>query len=326
MATLLALALLATPEIRVEGGVPAEAAAVAAAAWERIEQLTGAEGLAAPASPTPIRIGTASILPPAVASTSHPGQILLREGLASRGAAAAALRHEMAHQFLFQVCAAASADRLFHEAFAIATSGEVVDWGREDGTYLSLAKALRDLSRAPSLDSRSSRRALARLLSEAPVPARGRLPPALSRRFPACEAGARWNPLRPEDLASDLAPTADALVVISRHSGEVIRSAGAAALPMPFGSTLKPFLIAGAPGPTPVLTARRGQGAWRCGAAMPNRMDAATALLRSCNGWFLDWAARDPRVVTFGKWGPALLALGLSGTSSDASEAIGIRP
>jgi hypothetical protein len=59
---------------------------------------------------------------------------------------------------------------------------------------------------------------------------------------------------------------------------------------------------------------------------MPDEMDAATALLRSCNGWFLDWAAREPELVRLGAWGPALTALGLSALPADASEAIGVRP
>ena len=83
-----------------------------------------------------------------------------------------------------------------------------------------------------------------------------------------------------------------------------------------------------APESLPGIPARvfLGPSAWRCGEAMPPRMDAAEALLRSCNGWFLAWAAEDARVVTFGRWGPALLELGLSGLPSDASEAIGVRP
>jgi hypothetical protein len=55
-------------------------------------------------------------------------------------------------------------------------------------------------------------------------------------------------------------------------------------------------------------------------------MDAATALLRSCNGWFLDWARREPGAVGFGRWGAVLTALGLTGLPTDASQAIGVRP
>jgi hypothetical protein len=55
-------------------------------------------------------------------------------------------------------------------------------------------------------------------------------------------------------------------------------------------------------------------------------MDASTALLRSCNGWFLDWAATEPRAAHLGAWGAVLVSLGLSALPSDASEAIGLRP
>jgi hypothetical protein len=52
------------------------------------------------------------------------------------------------------------------------------------------------------------------------------------------------------------APAADALVVLSRHSGEVLLLEGAGRLPMPLGSTLEPFMVADAPGPAARL------GAW----------------------------------------------------------------
>jgi hypothetical protein len=148
----------------------------------------------------------------------------------------------------------------------------------------------------------------------------------LARRLGRCEDGARWEPLRAGDLAGDAAPAGDALVVLSRHGGEALVVEGAAAVPLPFGSTLKPFLVAGAAGPTPLLAPSAARPGWRCGDTLPERMDAATALLRSCNGWFLDWAARDPAAVRLGAWGPALTALGLSALPSDAAEAIGIRP
>ena len=272
-------------------------------------------------------------LPPGQAGLSEPGLIRLREGMAGlQGRDGApllgtlALRHEVAHQLLFEACPAASSDRLFHEAFAVTVSGELQSWLslEEDGGYLSLSQALSTLSVAKSLDSPKSRRALARLLTEAPA-RRGRLPLPLARLLPRCEAGASWTPLRPEDLASD-GPPDDALVVLSRHSGEVILAEGAAAAPLPFGSTLKPFLLAGARRPPPALRPDPLRPAWHCGASMPDLMDAATALLRSCNGWFMDFAAKDPEVVRFGAWGPALRALGLTGLPADAAEAIGVRP
>ncbi|HET9552852.1 MAG TPA: hypothetical protein VFP50_07780 [Anaeromyxobacteraceae bacterium] len=325
-AALLSLLLLAPPELRVDASVPAGAAAVLERAWADVEALARADGLEPPGAPRPIAVGTAPALPPGVAAASRPGFIGLRAGLPLAGAGATALRHEAAHQLLFEACPAAQGDRLFHEAFAIAASGELADWSRaEEGAYLPLAGALEALARAPDLDAPAARRAVARLLADAP-PRAGHLPAPLALRLGGCGAGARWSPLRPEELASDRSPAADALVVLSRHSGELLVAEGAASLPMPFGSTLKPFMVAGAPGPTPRLAPDRTQPGWRCGDALPERMDAATALLRSCNGWFLDWAGATPHAARLGAWGPVLVALGLPALPADASEAIGIRP
>jgi hypothetical protein len=330
-AAALALALLAPPPFRVEPGVPPEAAGVAAAAWEALERLLAAEGVPEVSSPRPIRIALAPGLRPGSAAASRPGAIALRPNLAA-ARRAAALRHEIAHQMLFEACPAASGDRLFHEAFAVATSGEIGDW-TEDGRYVSLARALEALGRARDLDAPTARRALARLIADAPPPSPalplggggpvGRLPWALAHRLTHCDAGSRWVAMRPEELADPRDGAADALVVLSRHSGQVLVARGAATSPLPFGSTLKPFLLAGASEVPPRIAPRPG---WRCGGTAPGGMDAATALLRSCNGWFLEWAARAPEVVRLGAWGPALIALGLSALPGDASEAIGIRP
>ena len=64
----------------------------------------------------------------------------------------------------------------------------------------------------------------------------------------------------------------------------------------------------------------------RGGDDLPPKMDLPAALLRSCNGYFLDWAARAPGISSYGAWGPALVALGLSRLPSDITEAIGLRP
>ena len=76
----------------------------------------------------------------------------------------------------------------------------------------------------------------------------------------------------------------------------------------------------------PRLAPDPARAVWRCGEALPGRLDAAEALLRSCNGWFLDWAAQVPEVARLGRWGPVLVALGLSAIPADAAEAIGVRP
>jgi hypothetical protein len=326
-----ALLLAATPAFHAEGGLPAELEPAAAGAWEELGALLAAEGVALPPAPRPVRIVPAEALRPGEAGLSRLGVVAVRPGLpAARGLLA--LRHEVAHQLLLEACPPASGDRLFHEAFALSASGELAAWaaGEEDRGYLPLARALELLDRArarpdaPGLDGPEARRALARLLSESPAP-RGRLPPPLARHLSRCEPGAAWSPLTPQELAGEV-PAADALVVLSRHSGEVLSAEGAARVPLPFGSTLKPFLLAGAAQPPPTLRPDPSRLPWRCGEGLPPEVDAPTALLRSCNGWFLDWAEREPDVITLGAWGPALLALGLSALPADGAEAIGIRP
>jgi hypothetical protein len=331
--------IVAPPAFRAEGGVPREAEAAAARAWDEEAALLAAEGVAVPSDPRSVRIVPASP-GPGRAGVSSLGVIGLRLDLPGLPGAAGggppgpgtlALRHEVAHQLLLEACPAASGDRLFHEAFALAASGELQTWAaaEERGPYLSLARALETLERAArsagerGIDGAGARRALARLLSEAPAPP-GRLPAVLARPLSRCEAGAAWVPFRPPDLAGDV-PAADALVILSRHSGEVLRAEGASSVPLPFGSTLKPFLLAGAAGPTPVFRTDPADPAWRCGSNVPPRMDASTALLRSCNAWFLAWAAQAPAVVRMGAWGPALTALGLSRVPSDPGEAIGVK-
>ncbi|MFO0581156.1 MAG: SpoIID/LytB domain-containing protein [Anaeromyxobacter sp.] len=311
----------AVPELRLEGDLGPGVATAAARGWESAARALQAEGLVA-ADPRPIRLRRAP--PGGAAGESVPGLVELGPGVAGPGDARGegVVRHELAHQLLFAACPSASADRLFHEAFALAVSGELEGWLA--GPYLPVAGALHRVTRAGSLTSSDVRRALARLVAEAPRPA-GRLPVALARRLGACGAGARWAPLRPEELASADATAADALVVLSRHSGEVLASEGAATLPLPFGSTLKPFLLAGARSPAPRLAPDPARPGWACG-DLDGPMDAATALLRSCNGWFLDWAAATPEVARLGGWGPALRALGLSALPADAPEAIGVRP
>lgn len=324
-AALLALLTAAPPEVRLERGAPDRAARVVVEAWAEVERLARADGLQPPASIRPIAIGLEGSLPAGVAARSRPGFLGLRPGLPSGALERSALRHEAAHLFLFEACPAAQADRLFHEAFAAAATGELAAWSGDDEGYLPMASALEVLARPASLDTPAARRALARLLGESP-PRPGRLPASLARRLGACEPGAPWALLLPEELARDAGAVADALVIVSRHTGEVLLREGAATLPMPFGSTLKPFLVAGAAGPPPRLAPNPALAGWRCGDGLPDRMDAATALLRSCNGWFLDWARQDPGAPRLGPWGPVLAALGLSALPADASEAIGVRP
>lgn len=232
------------------------------------------------------------------------------------------LRHELAHQLLLVNCPAATDDRLFHEAFAVATSGELDAW--IDGPYLSTPQAARLLNQSQDLDTPDRRRALSRLLSES-EPDVGGLPKVLRKRLNACASHARWQePLTVAELtAGNAAETADAWLVLNRHSGEVLESRGAANLPMPFGSTLKPF-IAAAGVNAPILPSEPRRDVWACGDALPKTMGLKEALSRSCNGYFLDW--NDPTARTFGSFGPLFLALGMGRLPNDMAEAIGAKP
>jgi hypothetical protein len=296
--------------------------AQAAAAWQefaaRWEEATGA---AVSGSALTIHIAIATGLPGSEAGQSAPGRIALRPGLSGERRALA-VRHEIAHQLLWEACPQGAEDRFFHEAFAIAMSGELDAW--TDAGYLSVAQARSLLSKSRSLDTTDARRGIARLLANDPSP----LPQALVRRMRACADGAPWRgPMTVAELNdTPLESAADSFVVLSRHSGEVLASEGDAGIPMPFGSTLKPFVVAGATGTAPVLPRDPARAEWACGDAMPDAIGVEAALLRSCNGYFLDWAKKDPSISRFGAFGPLLLDLGLARLPSSAPEAIGLRP
>ena len=253
---------------------------------------------------------------------SVPGVISLRQavvGVLSQDERVA-LKHEVAHQFLLRACAAASDDRLFHEGFALSASGELARW-KEDG-YQSLSEAAKTLSAAKSVDPPAARKALARMLAETEV-ANDLFPMAVRSRFGSCDGKGAWPTLTIEALAMVRPGGEAATVVMSRHSGEVLWSKGELATPRPFGSTLKPFLLA-ASSARPRWRRGRRNPEWACGAAVPS-MSAQQALLRSCNGYFLDWAQASPGVERFGTWGPVLTTLGLARLPQDMSEAIGLR-
>ncbi len=314
IAAALALALAAAPSIQSEGPGAAPLAQAAANAWASIEARALGAGLGV-TEPAPFRIRAGADLPAGRAGDSVPGLVSLRALAPDH--LASALRHEVAHQFLWQACPPARADELFHEAFALWASGEIESWN-EGHPHLGLRAAREALAGARRLDTARARRALSRLLA-AEEGAPGALPAVLARRVARCEAGARWAPLDAAEFGVRAA--VDALVAVSRHSGEVLLSEGEPDRPLAFGSTLKPFLVAGASS-TPRLRPGRGPD-WSCGETTGS-MDAAHALARSCNGWFLDWLARDPSAARFGAWGPVLRSLSLPRLPRDGEEATGL--
>jgi len=321
----LALALAAAPSFELAPGLEPAApiAREANAGWRDLADTWSDVTGTRPPSPK-LRLERGDDLAPDRAGASRIGVVELRasrDGLLTTQMVVA-LRHELAHQMLWAACPAASDDALFHESFALATSGELAAWN--DGTYLSMGAAKRQLASSHSLDNRAARSALARLLANAQMD--HGLPRVLTVRLRRCADGTRWIPLTVDELTSIPLADGDALVVLSRHSGEALQLQGDANVPLPFGSTLKPFLAAGSFGSAPVLPVDAKREEWSCGDDAPKTMNVETALLRSCNGYFLDWAARDAKVAKLGAYGPVLKQLGLAHLPADGSEAIGLRP
>ncbi len=285
----LVLALvIGAPSFSVDPDVGATAAIERESArhWAALERLWVRTTGRAVKGPPNVRVHARRDFSAGFNGRSTPGVVQLRP---TRGAPTErqriALRHELAHQLLLAACPAAARDRLFHEAFAIWTSGEQENWLSE---HITVREARRRLRRG--IDDRpSTRAAIARVLAEADAER------ALTERMRDCEEG---PPLTIEALAQ-AAQFSDAMVVISRHSGEVLAHDGASALKMPFGSTLKPFVVS-AHGPGPELDVPADVPMWACHARGP-KMGAEEALLRSCNGYFLDWPALP---ADFGRYQP----------------------
>jgi hypothetical protein len=317
--------LAATPVFLTRGDVTPEAElrAEAEAAWKVLEARYVAEAGGAPArAPVNITLRRGEGMLPSRNGQGRPGVAELRQGTPGvlDGRLRVALRHELAHQLLWWACPASAEDRLFHEAFALSVSGELAEW--REAPYQSLASASAELARNPDVDTPRARRALARVLNEDTG-----FPKALTRRLRQCQDGARWAvPLSVDELAGvAVQAAASATVVLSRHSGEVLFSEGDIRAAMPYGSTLKPFVVAGSAAPPPVLSPRLEVPEWACGERLPGTVDVKTALVRSCNGYFLDWEGRGSAPRGFGPWGAVLAAVGLSSEPLDMADAIGLR-
>ncbi|NNB91222.1 hypothetical protein, partial [Corallococcus exiguus] len=330
-AVAVAVLLSASPTFVTRGDVTPEAdlRREAQAAWTSLETQYAAQAGGLPTrAPATVTIQKGTSLTPERNAQGRPGVVELRQNTPGvlDAKTRTALRHELAHQLLWWACPASSEDRLFHEAFALTVSGELPAW--RDGPYQSLSRAAKEVASAPAVDTPRARKGLARILGE-----HTGFPAALTRRLRQCHDGARWAaPLTVEELAdvAVLAPES-ATVVVSRHSGEVLFSEGDVRRAVPYGSALKPFLYAAGTAlasnedAPPLLAPRQGVQEWACGAGLPPKVDARLALLRSCNGWFLDWEATGLAPKAFGVWGPVLSAVGLTGLPSDMTEAIGLR-
>ncbi len=309
--------------------VPSAARGVVVDTWAQLNEHWWRVTSTPPPWNIELRVVSAASLPTQVAAHSRPGVIELRTSSSTSltSEQVLALRHEVVHQHLWASCPQRSRDRLFHEAIAVALSGEAAVWDSE--RYQTLPQTLSDLQTS-DLDTPRARRALARLVRESSTSTGVmRVPAVLQHAMRDCADDIARAPLQPTDLAAlDDVPTADVLVVINRHSGELVEQQGPIDLPLPFGSTLKPFLLAAALDrgvQLPRLPRRAQEPTWACGAATSSTMTASEALQFSCNGWFLDFAARDPQAHTLGAWGELLTSLGLSALPADMSEAIGAR-
>lgn len=323
-ASVVAVLLTATPTFVTRGDVTPESdlRREAEAGWAALEAVYAAEAGGAPVkAPASIVLQRGVALSPERNAQGRPGLVELRQNtpgvLDER--LRVALRHELTHQLLWWACPQSSEDRLFHEAFAVALSGELPAW--REGPYQSLSRAASELAAAPAVDSTRARRALARLLTETVG-----FPKALARRLRQCHDGARWVvPLSIDELADvEVRAAGPATVVVSRHSGEVLLSEGEVRRALPYGSALKPFVYAAGAG-HPVLAPRVDVQEWACGPGLPAKVDARTALLRSCNGYFLDWEAQGSAPKGFGAWEPVLAALGLTGAPVDMADVVGLR-
>ncbi len=299
--------------------------------WRQVNQNTSIRIPALRVRFSTTELGPKTRLKPGQSGAGIPGLVVVRQKHAGRldEQELIALRHEIAHQFLWAACPAASQDALFHEAFALATSGEMTYWA--DGPYLSLSQAKQQLETSPSLDRQSARRALARLLAETSAEyglAKPQSNHPLTRRLKICAGNSRWpGKMTPGEIASLQTPSGNALVLLSRHSGEILFAEGDYDWPMPFGSTLKPFFVAGAGDlkKAPQLKIDSNRVEWKCTLAPISTMNIQTALLRSCNGYFLDWASKKHSLFSFGPWQGVLLAAGLSSSPQNAAQAIGLQ-
>lgn len=231
------------------------------------------------------------------------------------------VRHELAHQWLLANCPRASEDRLFHELIAMAVAGE----GRIDPAVSvpSFDVAVKRLLAGVDLDSRPGRSALRRVLVDEPV---YRLPLLAERLLRRCHGAREWMALTVSDLVSSSPREPGAVLLLDRQALSVVWQEGDIDRQRPVGSTLKPFVVAGA-AQTPTLMSRQGAAEWACGKAMPSRLTADQALARSCNGYFLDWQAQQSKpnlTLGFGAALPWLKRSGLTGEVHDVRDAIGL--
>jgi hypothetical protein len=318
----LILARTARPEsdLRFEPSIPAGAArrweADARRLWPTWETRFG---IAAPRPALRVVSREAPSLPDDLGRTRG-GLVELNASL-PHGASDAVFRHELAHVFFESACPGLAAKApVLSEAFALHASGDAARRLATESGYPSLPVARDRLvsgdaspGAGGTAATAATARALVRVLGRAGQDARwdGVFARVLGTcRDDSFSTSAALVVFRDAVREEEPAPVARTdFLLLDGLSGETLAEDGRPDARFPTGSILKPSLVAFVPAllaPRPA----RDDAAWRCPRAIPagEEMDWATALRRSCNGFFLD-AGRAG--ADFAGWEGALSALGL---------------
>jgi len=288
------------------------------------------------------RLGVSVTMPPLTVEVSdleamphdlgrtRAGRIELNQMLPA-DAADRVLLHEAAHQFLQASCPALpAASPLLAEAFALFISGDAADRALS-GTrfvYASLARDWLLANPAARGTERAAQDALSRLFAEAET--REDWEAFFVGVVHSChDAGQSAARTREEFLAlvrghpSEVPAKLDFLLVDGLSQG-TLASEGQPTGRFPTGSILKPSLLAMVPGLMEPRSAR-ATAAWHC-PEPPSPGEVWTwqrALVRSCNGFFLDFVPASPDA--FAPWEEELRRLGLQDVPATMEGRLGLR-
>ena len=276
-----------------------------------------------------VEVGDVEAMPHDLARTEA-GRIELNR-LLPADAADRVLLHETAHQFLQTTCPTLpAAVPPLAEAFALFVSGDAESRAME-GTRFVYASSARDwLLAHPAARGvePTTQEALSRLLAQADL--RDDWQAFFARVVASCP-GASWSAsgAREEFLAlvrgrPSGAPARLDFLLVDGLSQETVASEGQPAVRFPTGSILKPSLLAMVPGllePRPA----RAAATWHCPEApSPGAMWTwQRALVRSCNGFFLDFTPAAPDA--FVPWEAELHRLGLESLPTTMEGRLGLR-
>jgi hypothetical protein len=320
----------AAAEIRFEPPISAEQEArwqaAVEAAWNDWQSRFG---VTVPMPPTAVGVSDVTAMPRALGRT-RAGRIELNRMLPAE-AALTVLRHEFAHSFLRARCPALEvAAPLPSEAFALWASGDAARRAFDDTrfVYASSARDWLVAHRASRADDPSAEQALSRVLAQ---PDRHDAWEGYFGRLLRSCPDVSFSPGRAVDELLEIAgagsePTAGGIdfLLVDGLSQEILASDGRPRDRFPTGSILKPTLVATVPAlmePHPA----RDAAVWHCpDAPQPGVVWTwQRALVRSCNGFFLD--AAPPSPGAFRPWEEELGRLGLTGLPDTMEGRIGVR-